>query len=148
MKDLPVSERLVRLIEKNADELTRSYIRDIKSQTHMPTYQGWNETEVYERAFVVYSQLGKWISQAATKEEVKDYWTDLGRQRRREGFALSEIVQAIHLVRKQLWKKIQSEGLLDNAVDLLLAMDLFDHVTLFFDRAVLNAVRGYESQKP
>ena len=148
MKDFPVSERLVRLIEKNADELTRSYIRDVKSQTHMPTYQGWNETEVYERAFVVYSQLGKWISQAATKDDVQDYWTDLGRQRRREGFALSEIIQAIHLVRKQLWKKIQSEGLLDNAVDLLLAMDLFDHVTLFFDRAVLYAVRGYEAQKP
>lgn len=148
MTDLPVSERLIELIERNADELTRAYIVDIKSHTAMPTYRGWNEKEVYDRAFVVYSQLGKWISRSSTKDEVREYWTSLGRERRREGFALSEVVRAIHLVRKQLWNKIQSEGLLDNALDLLLAMELFDHVTAFFDRAVLYTVCGYETEKP
>ncbi|OGD30139.1 MAG: hypothetical protein A2Y56_09905 [Candidatus Aminicenantes bacterium RBG_13_63_10] len=73
------------------------------------------------------------------------FWTGLGRQRRQEGFALSEIIQAVHLVRKQLWRKIQSEGLLDNALDLLMAIDLYNHVIGFFDRAVLYAVQGYES---
>ena len=148
MKDLPVSERLVNLIEKSADELTRNYIKDIKTQTTMPTYRGWNEKESYNRAFAVYSQLGKWISKTTTKEQVRDYWTDLGRQRRLEGFALAEVIQAIHLVRKQLWRKIQSEGLLDSAMDLLLALELFNHVTVFFDRAVLYTVCGYEGQKP
>ena len=148
MKDLPVSERLVNLIEKSADELTRAHLQDIKSHTNMPTYQGWNEKEVYDRVFLVYSQLGKWISKTTTKEEIRDYWTSLGRERRREGFALAEVVHAIHLVRKQLWNKVETEGLLDSAMDLLLAMELFNHVTQFFDRAVFYTVCGYEAQKP
>jgi hypothetical protein len=147
MKDFPVSERLVNLIERSADELTRNYMRDVKSHTAMPTYRGWNEKEVYDRAFSVYSQLGKWISRTTTKDEIRAYWTDLGQERRREGFALAEIIQAIHLVRKQLWNKVQSEGFLDSAMDLLLAMELFDHVTQFFDRAVYFTVCGYEGQK-
>jgi hypothetical protein len=145
MMDLPVSQRLVRLIETSAEDLTRGYLRDVKSLTSMPTYQSWNEAEVFERAYKVYSQLGKWISRETTREEVRDYWTALGRQRRREGFALSEVIQAIHLVRKQLWEKVRSEGLLDSAMDLLMALELFNHVILFFDRAVFYTGRGYES---
>jgi len=145
MKEVPVYQKLVRLIEASADELTQGYLQDIKKQTAMPTYQGWNETEVYRRAFVVYSQLGKWIARDASQDEIMVFWTGLGRQRRQEGFALSEIIQAVHLVRKQLWRKIQSEGLLDNALDLLMAIDLYNHVIGFFDRAVLYAVQGYES---
>ncbi len=148
MKDLPVSERLVSLIEKSADELTRAHLRDIRKHTSMPTYQAWNEKEVYDRVYLVYSQLGKWISKTTTKEEIRDYWTSLGRERRREGFALAEVIQAIHLVRKQLWNKVESEGLLDSAMDLLMAMELFNHVTQFFDRAVFYTVCGYEGQKP
>jgi hypothetical protein len=145
MMDLPVSQRLVRLIETSAEDLTRSYLRDVKSLTSMPTYRSWNEAEVFQRAYTVYSQLGKWISRETTREEVRDYWTALGRQRRREGFALSEVIQAIHLVRKQLWEKVRSEGLLDSAMDLLMALELFNHVILFFDRAVFYTVRGFES---
>lgn len=146
MRDMAVSKKLVLLIENNADELTRNYLQDVMKHTSMPTYRSWNEGEVYKRAFVVYSQIGKWISRETTNEEVRDYWTGLGRQRREEGFALAEIVQAIHLIRKHLWLKIQSEGLLDNAMDLLLAMELYNHIVAFFDRAVLYTVKGYESK--
>jgi len=146
MKEVFTYQKLVRLIESSAHELTQSYLQDIKKKTSMPTYQNWNEAEVCQRAYIVYSQLGKWISRDTSREEMQAFWTDLGRQRHREGFALSEIIQAIHLVRKQLWRKIQSEGLLDNALDLLMAFDLYNHVIGFFDRAVYYAVKGYESQ--
>src|SRR5512137_2415450 len=109
MKEVPVYQKLVRLIEASAHELTQSYLQDVKKQTAMPTYQGWNEAEVCQRAYVVYSQLGKWISRDTSQDEMQVFWTGLGRQRREEGFALSEVVRAIHLVRKQLWRKIQSE---------------------------------------
>jgi len=141
----PVTKRLIDLIEHHADDLTKSWLREIKNDPGTPTYAGYrDEKELYQRAFRVFSQLGKWIAKTTSKEDLKKYWTDLGRQRRKEGFPLSEIVQSLFLIRRHLWQKIETEGLLDTAYDLFQAMELSNQVTLFFDRAVYHAARGYE----
>jgi hypothetical protein len=138
------SRKLVDLIERNADELTQSYVEDIRRDPRMPSYQGFDQKEIYKRAFRVYSQLGKWVSHETTKEEVRSYWTALGRQRRREGFPFSEIVLSLCHIRRLLWTKIQAAGLLDTALDLYQAMDLQHRVLVFFDRAIYYAAVGYE----
>ena len=56
------SRKLVDLIERNADELTTSYVEDIRRDPRMPSYQGFDQKEIYKRAYRVYSQLGKWVS--------------------------------------------------------------------------------------
>ncbi|MEN6560236.1 MAG: hypothetical protein ABFD52_05640 [Acidobacteriota bacterium] len=140
------SRKLVDLIERNADELTKSYVEDIRRDPRMPNYQGFDQKEIYKRAYRVYSQLGKWVSRETTKEEVRSYWTALGRQRRREGFPMSEIVLSLCHIRRLLWAKIQASGLLDTALDLYQAMDLQHRVLIFFDRAIYYAAVGYEEQ--
>lgn len=140
------SRRLVDLIERSAEELTKSYVEDIRRDPRMPSYQGFDQKEIYKRAYRVYSELGKWVSQETTKEEVRGYWTALGRQRRREGFPFSEIVLSLCHIRRLLWAKIQSAGLLDTALDLYQAMDLQHRVLLFFDRAMYYAAAGYEDK--
>ncbi len=139
-----VSRKLIELIERSADELTTSYVQDIRRDPRMPSYQGFDQREIYKRAYLVYSQLGKWISRETTKEEVRKYWRALGRQRRREGFPFSEIVLSLCHIRRLLWEKVQSAGLLDTALDLHQAMDLHQRVVIFFDRAAYQAALGYE----
>jgi hypothetical protein len=141
------SRKLVDLIERSADELTTSYIDDLRRDPRMPSYQEFDQKEIYKRAFRVYSQLGKWISQETTKEEVRSYWTALGRQRRREGFPFPEIVLSLCHIRRLLWAKIQASGLLDTALDLYQAMDLQHRVLVFFDRAIYYAAVGYEEER-
>ena len=140
-----VSQKLVDLIEKNADELTLNWLRDIKQHTGTPTYHTYDENELYDRAFRVYSQLGKWISRETTKEEIAAHYKALGAERRREGFALSEVIQALICTRRHLWLKILGEGLIDNVLELNQAMELNNRVVLFFDRAVYYTILGFES---
>jgi hypothetical protein len=144
--ETPASRKLVGLIERNADELTTSYVLSIQRDQRMPMYQTFNQKEVFRRAYRVYSQLGKWISRETTKEEMRDYWTSLGRQRRKEGFPFSEIVLSLCHIRRVLWEKVQSEGVLDTALDLYQAIDLHNRVVLFFDRALYFAASGYEEK--
>jgi hypothetical protein len=144
--ETPASRKLVDLIECSADELTASYVLSIQRDPRMPMYQGFNQKEIFRRAYRVYSQLGKWISHETTREEMKDYWTALGRQRRKEGFPFSEIVLSLCHIRRQLWEKVQAEGVLDTALDLYQAMDLHNRVVLFFDRAMYFAAAGYEEK--
>jgi hypothetical protein len=142
----PVSQRLVDLIERNAEELTKRYVEDVKKNLSLPTYRVFDEKELFRRAHRVYSQLGKWISQEASKEEIKTYWKALGRQRREEGFPLPEIILTLSLLRRHLWLKVQSDGLLDTALDLYQAMELNNRVVTYFDRAIYYAACGYESK--
>lgn len=139
-------QRLVELIEQNADELTMSFMRDVRVHASTPTYHTWDENELYKRAYNVYSQLGKWISRETSKEEIAQHYKELGALRKREGFALSEVILAIIKTRRHLWIKILGEGLLDTVLDLNQAMELNNRVILFFDRAIYYTILGYEGQ--
>jgi hypothetical protein len=144
--ETPASRKLVDLIESNAHELTASYVLSIQRDPRMPRYQGFDQKEIFQRAYRVYSQLGRWVSHETTKEEMKNYWTALGRQRKKEGFPFSEIVLSLCHIRGVLWEKVQAEGVLDTVLDLYQAMDLHQRVVLFFDRALYFSAAGYEEK--
>ncbi|MBN1653840.1 MAG: RsbRD N-terminal domain-containing protein [Deltaproteobacteria bacterium] len=145
MVNILVSKRLVELIERNADELTHQWLDRVRKHPGTPTYHTYDKTELYNRAYSVYSQLGKWLSTDTTKEEIARIYTAMGRQRHAEGFKLSEVIEALVITRRVLWFKIQSEGLLNTALELNLALDLSNHIILFFDRATIYTAIGFES---
>ncbi len=130
-----ISQKLVELIERNADKLTIRWLEDVQKRPETPTYHAFDRDELYQRAHLVYSQLGKWVSSETTKEDIAANYIALGAQRRKEGFALSEVIEALILTRRHVWLKILSDGFLDTALDLHKAMELSNRVILFFDRA-------------
>jgi len=139
-----ISKTLVELIERNADSLTREWMADVQKHPDTPTYHNFAPDELYKRCFKVYSQLEKWLSSDTSKEEIAGNYTELGKTRRSEGFALSEVIQALILIRRRLWLKILSEGFLDSAMEYRRALELNNRVILFFDRAVFYTALGYE----
>jgi len=142
-----ISRKLVELIENDADKLTKRWLADVQKRPETPTYHTFDPNELYHRAHRVYSQLGKWISNETNKEEIAAYYTAMGAQRRKEGFALSEVIQALITTRRYLWLKVLSDGLLDTALDLHKGLDLNNRVVLFFDRAIYYTAKGYEEEK-
>jgi len=139
-----ISEKLVKLIEDNADILTKSWLRDIRQNPTTPTYHNFPEEELYQRAHFIYSQLGHWISRETGKGEVLGYYMKLGEERFNEGFALYEVVSAIILLKRHLWLHILSDGQLSTAFELYQSLELNNRVVLFFDRAVYYAIIGYQ----
>jgi hypothetical protein len=141
-----VPGKLVELIERNADQLTLRWLDIVRTHENTPTYHTYDRDELYQRAFVVYSQLGKWLSAATTKEEIRKIYGQLGAQRHREGFNISEVLEALLITRQVLWIKVESEGLLNTALDLHQALDLNDRISAFFDRCAVYAAQGWESE--
>lgn len=142
-----ISQKLVDLIEKHADSLTRAWMRDVRKNEETPTYHTFDEQLLYDAAFEVFSQLGKWISRTTTKEDVARYFKPLGRRRREQGFKLEEIIKALTLTRRHVWLTVLSSGLMDTALELLQAMELNNRVVLFFDRAIYYTTIGYMEKK-
>ena len=144
----PVCQKLVDLIETHAEELATNLLQDLLKNEKTPTYRTINISEVYERSYNVYRNLGRWISFETNEKEITDHYNQLGTRRRGEGFALSEVIHALILTRRNLWRKIQFEGLLDNIFDMTQAMDLNSRVLLYFDRAIFHTALGYEQGSP
>lgn len=136
--------KLVSLIECDASSLATRWLEIVRADPRTPTFHRWDERQLFERVHKVYSYLGRFISDQTSKEDIEREYVALGRQRFKEGFALSEVVQALILSRRVLWLKVVADGLLDTAMDLHLAMDLNNRVVLFFDRAIYYTTRGYE----
>ena len=139
-----ISDKLIKLIERDADQLTKNWLNNVQNHPTTPSYHTYDKKKLYQRAFRVYSQLGKWISRETSKEDIAKYYTAIGKQRRIEGFALSEVIQALIITRRHVWLKVLSEGFLDTVLDHHQALELNNRVVLFFDRAIFFTSLGYE----
>ncbi len=140
----PLCRRLLDLIETKADQLTKAWLADVKARPDTQTYHSYDDDELYRRAYSVYSELSQWICEKTTKADIARHYTALGRQRFEEGFALSEVLQALILTRRHLWVLVRHEGLLDTALAMHQALNLSDRTILFFDRAAYYIAVGYE----
>ena len=142
-KMIPVSRRLVRLIEQDAENLATAWLQDVKINTKLPTYHNFDEKDLFNRAKEVYSHLSKWIAWETSREEIVMQYMKHGTQRRQQQFQLSEIVQALILMRIHLWRKVLADGLLDTAAELHQALELNTQVVRYFDRAIYYTIIGY-----
>jgi hypothetical protein len=135
--------KLVALIEDHADELTARMVRLVRENPATEGYHRIGDVELGERARLVYSNLGQWLSETSESHVEGEYYR-IGKLRHREGIPLSQVVMALLLTRRNLWHFVESQGG-DTILDLRQQLDLELMVVRFFDRAIHHAVRGYEA---
>jgi hypothetical protein len=139
-----ISQSLVHLIETHADELTDRWLKIVRVHPDTQTYRTFPDDKLRQRAFEVYSRLGRWIGSEAHHAEVEQSYTALGAERFHEGFRLSEVIAALWLTKKELWGFVLEHGFFDSAVQLYQTLELYNSVVAYFDRAGFYTVRGYE----
>ena len=139
-----ISQSLVELIDKNADNLTKQWLKDVRHNSQTPFYHTFDEDRLYQRGFDMYKNLGHFLSIQTPKEQTAKYYRKYGEDRCEEGFPLPQLIYSFILFRRHLWLFILHAGFLDTAYELLRALELNNRVILFFDRALHNMALGYE----
>jgi len=140
-----LSARLVRMIEDHAEQLTRSFVHDLQSNTQTPSYHHLSHEALHRRVFDVYRNLGHWLGRK-TDEALEAAYKELGKQRAAEGIPLNEVVYALILTKYHLRDYIRSAGLVDSAVELYQEQEFHRLVGHFFDLAIYHTVKGYERE--
>jgi hypothetical protein len=135
--------KLVALIEDHADELTARMVRLVRENPATEGYHRFGDEELGERARLVYSNLGQWLSETSENHVEEEYYR-LGKLRQKERIPLSQVVMALLLTRRNLWHYVESQGG-DTTLELRQQLDLEIMVVRFFDRAIHHTVRGYEA---
>lgn len=75
-----LSDRLVRMIEDHAGELTHALVEDLKSNARTASYNRLPLPAIRDRTYYVYKELGLWLNTKA-ESEIEANFTELGRRR-------------------------------------------------------------------
>jgi len=141
-----LSDRLVQVIEANAALISRLWIEDVTANRSTPGYHRVDRQRLFSRVHTILSQFGKWLGGGYDDRDIQAYYTDMGRERRREGFHLGEILSALSLIKKHLWEFALSRGMWQKTIDIYMALELDRRIVIFFDRASFYTARGYEGK--
>ena len=138
-----LSDRIVQIIQDHAEELTRGVLDGLAKNPRTAAYHKLPRTELHNRAYDVYHNLGRWITEK-TEGPVSSTYVALGKTRHAEGIPLHEVVQALILTKQHLVSYVRSSLAVDSALELHQEEELNLLVGRFFDNAIYFAVKGYE----
>ncbi len=142
-----ISQKLIELIEKNADELTKRLMKDLLTREETKHYRELPEDRVYERVHDVYSRLDSWLGGDKAKTNIRKYYTELGAQRYREDIPIHEVMMAFMLIKRHLWLYVVENQIIDSVYELQRVLELNNRVVLFFDRVIFFVAIGYEDER-
>lgn len=131
------SADLVRVIQEEGRNLVESLFGEFRSNLGTSHYHRLSNEELFRRGYAVYQNLASWLkTQDAAAAHLAG--EQLGKQRFAEGIPLGQVVLALILEEKHLWKYTINRGL---EADEKLRMEVAE----FFARAIYSTALGYEA---
>jgi hypothetical protein len=138
-----LSDRLIRIIEANAQELTDSTVKELQTSPRTESYHKLSYGELYSRAYEVHHNFGRWLWEKSN-EAIQARYNELGKKRCDEGIPLSEVLWALVLTKDRLIDYLSARGLADSAIELYQQQELYRLINHFFDRAICYTAEGYD----
>ncbi|MEI8173674.1 MAG: NUDIX domain-containing protein [Deltaproteobacteria bacterium] len=139
-----LSDRLLVVIEKNAEKIANLWVHDVTTGRSTPDYHDFDKARLFKRIHRLLSQFGKWLGGFYGDSDIREFFMETGRERKKEGFKLGEVLSALSLIKKHIWEFALSQGMWQKTLDIYTALELDRRIVIFFDRAAFYMTRGYE----
>jgi len=139
-----LSDALVALVGQHADEVTRLWHDEVRSNPTTTSYARIDPDPLFDRAFTAISLFGRWLKGTEADDEVRAFYRALGKERREQGFALHEVLSSLTLLRKHLWTYSRSQGVWQKPIDVYRVLELNRRIAVFFDKALYHTARAFE----
>ncbi len=143
-----LSDKLVRVIEENSEQICNLWLDDVTVGKSTPGYHHFDRKRLFRRVNRVVSHFGKWLGGGHDEKDIRNFYMELGKERKKEGFALTDVISALSLTKKHLWEFALSQRIWHKTIDIYMVLELDRRITLFFDRAVFYVAVGYETPVP
>ena len=142
-----LSDALVAMIKARAGEIARVWIADICENPTTARYCNVDQEQLFERGTTALSQFGRWLSGREADQEVSDFYFEIGRQRKAEGFDAHEVLSALMLLKKHTWSFARNHGVWERPIDVYRVLELNRRIAAFFDKAIYHAARGFAADQ-
>ncbi len=137
--------KFIALVEDHAELLTQQWIEEVKTNPATPGYKKIPNEVLHHRAYDDYVRLGNLLlEEDPSFHKQAAHYMKLGRDRATEDIKLSELLYAFTLSRVVLWRYVVDQGIINGTLDLQQALDFYQKVTNFYDKASYFVAVGYE----
>ncbi len=138
-----IALRLVRLIERHADELAAELVVKLETSSHTADLRKVPVEELRGRIQEILRHLSEWLLTKAG-QEIEQRYFEIGERRASQGVAFSDFCWAIVLTKEHLWEFLERHSFARGPVEIYGEMELLRLLDQFFDRGLCYATEGYE----
>lgn len=138
--------KFIDLINRNKSTYAKTWAEQVKNSEYMETYSKLDDAIILERGEAVFTHLSSWLESGASNDVAEKYFEEVGKDRFKERFPLTEVVYALYLVKKIFWACIAwnkevceevGETKCENCVEFLTI------INNYFDLGNFYITRGY-----
>ncbi len=141
-----LSDKLIRIIEQNVEVISLRWLKDVSTNHSTPNYAKFPPEASFARIRIVIEQFGKWLGGNYSDEDVRNFYRQLGANRKMEGFGISEVISALSLTKKHIWEFALSQHMWTKTIDIFMSLEIERRLMLFFDIAAYHIAKGYEGE--
>ncbi|MFH1464733.1 MAG: NUDIX hydrolase [Pseudomonadota bacterium] len=139
-----LSDALVTLVREQASRIAGLWLQEVRTNSSTPGYAGMAPGALLGRATTALGQFGRWLQSEESADEIRDFYYEVGRERRAAGIPLHEVLSSLSLLRKHVWTFARGQGVWSRPIDVYRVLELDRRIALFFDRAAYHTARGWE----
>jgi 8-oxo-dGTP diphosphatase len=143
-----LSDALVKLIRDSAREISDLWLAEVLTNPTTKSYRHIDASQLHERAEAALSQFGRWLKGTSADDEVRNFYRAIGTERKRQGFAVQELLSSLMILRKHIWLFARSRGVWERPIDVYRVLELDRRIVVFFDKAIYHAIRGLTEANP
>ncbi|MGK9369879.1 hypothetical protein ACSSWA_13365 [Melioribacter sp. Ez-97] len=140
---------IIEFIRNNLHQISHAYYEQIKKTELMKNYRRLSEKEVIAREERVFENLIEWLQTGASNDKAEKYFENVGAERFKEGFPLTEVNYALYITKKVFWSFIAWKKELfgfddeEGGIDFSRIMEYVTILNNFFDLGNFYIIRGY-----
>jgi len=135
--------KIIHFLEDNISSLSNAYYEQVMQSEFMKTYQKFDKAKVIERAEKVFLNFVDWLKKGASNVEAEKYFENVGAERFREGFPLTEVNYALYTTKKVFWSYIAWKEELFEGLDFVNTIEYITILNNFFDLGNFYITKGY-----
>jgi hypothetical protein len=138
--------KILDIIKSNVNELSKRVVKDLLSREETKGYRNFTEEFLLERVNDVYGYLFSWLEKGKSKTNIETVFKEIGVKRYQKGVPLHETVLFLMLIKRHIWLFILENQYIDSVYESTKSLELNNRIVLFFDRAIINVILGYEEE--
>lgn len=141
-----LADDLVEQIERSADEIAEHWLVEILADSALASYRRMESQQLVARATLAVSQFSRWFKAPDAEDEMRLFYRSLARDRRAAGFPASQVVASTLLLKQHVWAFVRQRADRTRAIDSYRALEVNRLMSVFFDRACVHILRGFEAE--